>query len=158
MKRRIKPVATPEFVILALDQATHCGWALNIGISGVWDLTVKKDESDGMRLIRFRSKVKEIIQNENVQLVVWERPAGRHARSIIVSAELQGQIKTICKDAGIEHRAYSATEVKKFATGKGNAGKPAMVAAAQVKLGYTGDNDDEADALWILELAKHDYL
>jgi hypothetical protein len=32
-----------------------------------------------------------------------------------------------------------------------------MIAAAQEKLGYPGTNDNEADALWLLELAKHDY-
>lgn len=159
MKRKVKRIKkTPDFVILALDQATHTGWALNTGMSGVWDLSVKKDESDGMRLIRFRAKVTEIIETMKVKMIVFERPAGQNARSIITSAELQGQIKTICKDYGIDHRAYSASEIKKFATGKGNAGKPMMIAAAQEKLGYKGEDDNEADALWILELAKNDYL
>jgi Holliday junction resolvasome RuvABC endonuclease subunit len=160
MKKRNKKKIhkTPDFVICALDQATHCGFALNTGISGVWDLSVKKDESDGMRLIRFRAKLREVIINENVKLVAFERPAGRNARGIITSAELQGQIKTICKDLSVEYRAYSATEIKQFATGKGNCGKPAMIAAAREKLGYKGDDDNEADALWILELAKNDYL
>ena len=159
MKRKKKKIkGTPDFVILALDQATNTGFALNTGISGVWDLSVKKDESDGMRLIRFRSKIKEIIEEENPKLIVFERPAGRNTRGIVTSAELQGQIKTLCKDFDIDYRAYSATEIKKFATGKGNAGKPLMIAAAKEKLGYQGEDDNEADALWILELAKNDYL
>ena len=48
--------------------------------------------------------------------------------------------------------AFSATEIKKHATGKGNASKPMMIEAARNKLGYTGADDNEADALWILDL------
>jgi len=32
-----------------------------------------------------------------------------------------------------------------------------MIKAAKDKLGYTGSDDNEADALWILELAKSEY-
>ncbi len=156
-KEAPKRTVNSKLKILALDQATHCGWAISHELYGVWDLHVKKDESDGMRLIRFRAKLKEVIQAESIELVVWERPAGRYARGIITSAELQGQIKTICTDMHVNFRVYSAKEIKTFATGKGNAGKPAMIKAAQEKLGYKGSNDNEADALWILELAKSEY-
>jgi Holliday junction resolvasome RuvABC endonuclease subunit len=143
--------------ILALDPATHCGYAISRELYGVWDLTPKRDESAGMRLIRFRSKLTEIIQSEKINLVAFERPGGRHVGAVIVQSELQGQIKIICEDAHIEYRGYSSQEIKKFATGKGNCGKPAMIEAAQKKLSYAGENDDEADALWLLELAKKDY-
>lgn len=39
--------------------------------------------------------------------------------------------------------------LKKYATGKGNADKTAMVVAARERLGYEGMNDNEADALWL---------
>jgi Holliday junction resolvasome RuvABC endonuclease subunit len=110
-----------------------------------------------MRLIRLRSKLNEIIQSEHINLVVFERPGGRHVAAVIVQSEIQGQIKVICEDHKIEYRAYSSQEIKKFATGKGNCGKPAMIAAAKEKLGYPGKNDNEADALWLLEMAKNDY-
>ena len=41
---------------------------------------------------------------------------------------------------------YSASEIKKFATGKGNANKQAMVDAA-IALGYDPEDDNEADAI-----------
>jgi len=143
--------------ILALDPATHCGWAISRDVYGVWDLTPKRDESIGMRLIRLRSKLNEVIASENINLVVFERPGGRHVAAVIVQSELQGQIKVVCEDLKIPYRAYSSQEIKKFATGKGNAGKPAVIKAAQNKLGYQGINDNEADALWALELAKSEY-
>jgi len=143
--------------ILALDPATHCGWAISRDVFGVWNLTPKRDESIGMRLIRLRSKLNEVLTSENINLVVFERPGGQHKNAIIVQSEIQGQIKVVCEDFKIEYRAYSSQEIKKYATGKGNSGKPAMIKAAQDKLGYQGENDNEADALWILELAKSEY-
>lgn len=145
--------------ILALDPATHCGWAINNSIYGVWDLRIKKDESDGMRLIRFRSKLLEIFNLEKIELVVFERPAGRNVRGIITQSEIQGLIKTICNDHHIAYRAYSATEIKRFATGKGNCGKSAMIQAAKIRLNYPEDknDDNEVDALWLLALAKSHY-
>ncbi len=146
-----------KYKILALDPATHCGYAIERHLYGVWDLTPKRDESIGMRLIRFRSKMNDILASEHINLVVFERPGGMHKAPIIVQSEIQGQIKVICEDHKIEYRAYSSQEIKKFATGKGNCGKPAMIDAAQKKLGYTGNNDNESDALWLLELAKSEY-
>jgi Holliday junction resolvasome RuvABC endonuclease subunit len=151
MKRR------KTYKILALDIATYCGYAISHSLFGVWDLTPKRDESAGMRLIRFRAKLREVIDLESIDLVVFERPGGRHVGAVIVQSELQGQVKVVCEDLHIEYRGYSSQEIKKFATGKGNSGKPAMIAAAQAKLGYTGSNDNEADALWLLELAKSEY-
>lgn len=148
---------TPSYRILALDPATHCGYAISRELYGVWDLTPKRDESISMRLIRLRSKLKEMITNEGINLVVFERPGGHNRGALIVHSELQGQIKVVCDDHSVPYRAYSSQEIKKYATGKGNSGKPAMIAAAKKKLGYQGENDNEADALWILELAKSEY-
>lgn len=153
----MKRTRPSQLRILALDPATHCGYAISQDLYGVWDLTPKRDESIGMRLIRFRSKLKEIITLENINLVVFERPGGQHQGAVIVHAEIQGQIKVICEDLEIEYRAYSSQEIKKFATGKGNSGKPAMIEAAKKRLNYSGNNDNEADALWLLELAQNDY-
>ena len=159
MKRtRIHKSISKEFKILALDTATHTGYAISRELYGVWDLSAKRDESAGMRLIRFRSKLNEIIKSENINLVAFERPGGRHVGAVIVHSELQSQIKIVCEDLHIPYRGYSSQEIKKFATGKGNSGKPLMIQTAKDKLGYSGDNDNEADALWLLELAKHDLI
>lgn len=143
--------------ILSIDTATNCGWAISREVYGVWKLTPKRDESAGMRLVRFRSKLIEIIEGEKINLVVFERPGGAHRGALIVHSELQGQIKVVCEERNIPYRGYSSQEVKKFATGKGNAKKPVMIAAAKEKLNYPGKDDNEADALWMLELAKSEY-
>lgn len=142
-----------ENKILALDVATHCGWATKTA-SGVWDLSIKRDESSGMRLLRFKAKLQEIIRIEAINLVVFERTAGFHKNALIVQAELHGVLKLYLEEIKLNYRAYSASEIKKFATGKGNANKEAMIKAAQ-KYGTIID-DNHADALHIYHLAIGD--
>ena len=143
--------------ILAIDQATKTGWATASG-SGVWDFKIKRDESAGMRLIRFKAKLREMIDIAQIDLVVYERVAGRHRGAIIVSAELSSVLKTYCEEKSIEYRAYSAGEIKRHATGKGNSGKPLMLSSAKEKWpDKIIADDNEADALWLHDLAMSDY-
>lgn len=141
--------------ILALDLATHCGFAHSCGLSGVWDLNVKKDESKGMRLIRFRGKLNEVHRAVGIDLVLFETGVSygaKHASGVLVQAELQGVLKLWCEDLSIDYRSYTPSEIKKHATGKGNAKKDIMLAAAQAKWpGITIKDDNHADALWILD-------
>ncbi len=144
--------------ILAIDPATKTGWACNDPRAhGVWDLSVKSDESDGMRLIRFQSKLTNFGLTSKVNLITFERPGGQFKKPIMTQSELIGVIKTFCITHGIEYRAYSSTEIKRHATGKGNCNKQAMIEAAREQLGYTGNDDNEADALWLLHLTEQDY-
>jgi len=150
--------------ILALDPATKCGWAHSCGISGTWDLSVRRDESSGMRLLRLRGKLAAVKESEGVDLVVFE--AARNAApgmqgALVACTEFQATIKLWCHDNGVEYRGYSPAEIKRFATGKGMAGKPAMKEAALARwsLEYRVDNmdDNEIDAGWLLRLAISEY-
>lgn len=145
--------------ILALDPATQCGWAHSSGISGTWDLSIRRDESAGMRLIRLQGKLNEILAGPGIDLVVYE--AARHAApkmqgALVVQAMIQGVLVSWCETNNIEYRGYSPSEIKKHATGKGNANKEQMMTAAKQRFNFTGDNN-EADALWLLDLAKREY-
>lgn len=142
--------------ILALDPATKCGWAYSEGGSGTWDLSVRRDESAGMRLIRLRAKLREFTE---VDLVVYEaarNSAPKMQGALVVQATLQSVLVLWAEDNGFEYKGYSPSEIKKYATGKGNASKDMMVAEARKAFGDIID-DNQADALWLLELAKHDY-
>lgn len=143
--------------ILALDVATHTGWATRTAY-GVWDLTPRRDESQGMRLIRFKSKLSEVIRIEEIEVVVFERAAGFHRGALIVQSELHGVLKLFLEEHRLQYKAFSASEIKKFATGKGNANKQMMIAAAKLKYGYKGEDDNEADALHIYKLATSIFL
>lgn len=146
--------------ILALDIATRTGWAHSLGASGVWDLKVKSDESGGMKLIRFESKLNEIAK-VGINLVAFEavRNVGpRQGRAVVCQAELQGVLKRWCEEMGIDYRGYSPSEIKKHATGKGNANKERMLEAARERWPDVDLIDDNhADAKWLLDLAMKEY-
>jgi len=146
--------------ILALDLATRCGWAHSCGASGVWDLRPKTDESAGMRLIRLRAKLEEVRKSVGVGLVVFEafKFIRNHASGSVVQPEMQGVLKLWCEENEIMYRSYTPGQIKKFATGKGNANKQAMLEAAREKWGDMVVDDNHADALWLLELAKSDLV
>lgn len=162
--------------ILALDLATTTGWALldaGGGVtSGALDLAGSRWESHGMRLLRLRRWLREILLMGADRggpldgwLVAFERPVGRFAgKSLHGSGEVAQQMAAIvmaeCETLGVAFVAPTAAEVKKHAAGKGNADKPKMVAAARrlveewgvARAGELGD--DEADALCVLAWAR----
>jgi len=140
--------------ILALDIATKTGWKTNTS-SGVWNLKPNRGESEGMRVVRFKAKVKELIKLEEIELVSYERPAGMHKSSIMVASEMVGVLKDLCIEFGVNLACYSASEIKKFATGKGNASKDLMVEHA-IKLGFNPIDDNEADAIHLYNLTVKD--
>jgi len=143
--------------ILALDPATSCGWAHSCGLGGTWDCSIRRDESAGMRLIRLRGKLCEIRDSAGVDLCVFE--AARNAApkmqgALVVGAMLQAVIMQWCIDNKVEYQGYSPTEIKKFATGKGNAGKDDMFKAAKTKWPSVEFVDNNhVDAQWILAFA-----
>lgn len=144
--------------ILAIDPATACGWAHSNGASGVWDLSMRRDESSGMRLLRLQGKLAEINELVGVAVVYYE--AARNAApkmqgSLVVGAELQATIKLWCESNHVEFCGVSPSTIKKHATGKGNASKQKMIEAAEQKWPDISIQDDnQADALWILDYAK----
>jgi crossover junction endodeoxyribonuclease RuvC len=148
--------------ILAIDPAKRCGWALldtafpSI-VWGVWNLSTRPDESAGMKLLRLETKIVEVTRL-GVDLVVYETPAlHTYAKALISHAKLAGVIERFCTRHRIEYRGYGPSEVKKFSTGKGNAKKPAMIAAARDRWGYSGDDDNEADAVCLAHMAAAEF-
>lgn len=140
--------------ILALDIATNTGWKTRTA-SGVWNLKPNRGESEGMRVVRFKSKVRELIKLEDINVVSYERVAGFHKSALIVAAEMVGVLKDLCIEMGIELACYSAKEIKSFATGNGNANKQKMIDAA-IKQGYHPQDDNEADAIHLYNLTFKD--
>lgn len=63
--------------------------------------------------------------------------------------ELGGVVRLALHEAGIAYVDVPPSSLKKYATGKGNANKGEMLAAAIRRLDYQGASDNEADALWL---------
>jgi Holliday junction resolvasome RuvABC endonuclease subunit len=150
--------------ILALDPATNMGWALSPMISGVWDLSLRRDESMGMKFMRLRAKLNELTENYQIKLVVYE--AARNAMpkmqgSLVHQAQLQAIIIDWALLNNIESKGYSPKEIKKWATGNGNASKDAMVAFARKRwpeVTILDDNQADALALWQMATLEYKFL
>jgi Holliday junction resolvasome RuvABC endonuclease subunit len=141
--------------LLALDIATLTGFCTHTA-SGVWNLTPKKDESKGMRLIRFRAKLKEVCELEKIKLITFEMPAIQGKFPNFVGMEMVGVMKLFCAELDIDHKGYPPATLQKFATGKGKGNKPLMIQTCKEKYGVDPIDDNEADALHLYHLAIQD--
>lgn len=75
-----------------------------------------------------------------------------HAHSL---GELGGVIRLALTETGVHWVAIPPATLKRYATGRGNADKHEMVAAAIRRLRYDGSSPDEADALWLAHAGHH---
>lgn len=71
--------------------------------------------------------------------------------------ELGGIMRLAWRRSGVPFAEVPPNALKKYATGKGNAAKEAVLAAAIRRLEYEGDDHNEADALWLLAMATDFY-
>lgn len=146
--------------ILSLDLATTSGWAYNQPSinGGVWELKPKKGSSEGMKLIKLRSFLEDFYSQVNgLDLIIYEKPAGRFINGVISVAELVAVVKVFCEDKGINYTSYRPTEVKKEMTGKGNSNKEVMFDEAKKRWPNINIIDHNmADAMLMLQLTIRD--
>lgn len=162
---------TTNMRILGIDPGTHCGWALREPsggmTSGVWELKHGRHDSGGMKMIRLNGYLNEIYNISPFGMIAYEevrRHMGTDAAHIYgaIYHKIQewtlGIRASVTGEVLVNHTGIPVGTIKKFATGKGNANKDAMVLFAHAKWpnvhGYAEDwPHDEADARWIAECA-----
>jgi Holliday junction resolvasome RuvABC endonuclease subunit len=105
-----------------------------------------------MRFLRFRRWLTELKACAgNIDAVYFEE-VRRHA-GVDAAHAYGGFLATItawCEHHRIPYQGVPVGTIKRHATGKGNASKDEMLAAVR-KLGYKPENDNEADALALLQ-------
>lgn len=143
---------------VAFDLGTHTGWATLIDgqiVSGVWDFTPKRYEGGGMRFVRFRKQVAELIESIAGDVCVHYEEVRRHlgTDAAHIYGGFQSHLLAYCDEHAVPCESIPVGTIKKHATGKGNADKPAMLSAAARKWPqYVCADDNEADARWLLDL------
>ena len=102
-----------------------------------------------MRYVRLRRLLVELLDAHPGAIVGYEE-VRRHMG--VDAAHVYGGIVAViaseCEAREVPYQGLPVSTVKRAATGKGNADKPAMRAAAEARFGPV-ESDDEADALWI---------
>ena len=145
----------PRRAVLALDLGTTTGWALRLNtggtVSGVMTFKPSRFEGGGMRYLRFRRWLDEMIDLAGgLERVVFEE-VRRHV-STDSSHAYGGFLATLtarCEQQSIAYQGVPVGTIKRYATGKGNADKAAMIAAMRAR-GFAPADDNEADALALL--------
>lgn len=101
------------------------------------------------RLAWHRDAIAAALAANVVDLAVLEGYAyGRHNGAAALG-ELGGVVRLALADAGVPVVVVPPAALKLYATGKGNASKDEVFAAAIRRLDYEGSSNDECDALWL---------
>jgi crossover junction endodeoxyribonuclease RuvC len=147
--------------ILALDLGTNTGWALfqpnesNDGyqvFSGTINLKNDRFQGGGMRFLRFRNWLDDINYQKDVSSVYFEevrRHIGTDAAHVY--GGFLATLTSWCEDRKLPYQGVPVSHIKLHATGKGNASKQEVIKAMET-IGYQPKDDNEADALALLEL------
>lgn len=140
--------------ILALDVSlTSTGYAVGEGSDyKLGTIVPPKAAKSGMpRLAYIRDCVLDLARGAT--MVVLEGYNFHSKTSAVMLGEIGGIIRLALFEAGIFYVEVPPNTLKKYATGKGKGQKAGILVAAGNRLGYAGDNDDEADALWLYAMA-----
>ena len=143
--------------VLALDLGTRTGFAVGGDgaiICGTQDFTPSRYDSSAMRFVKFTGWLDQIHAARPIRHIVYEevrRHAGVNAAHVYggFMAHLLAWAET---HGPIPAEAYAVGTIKKFWTGKGNAGKGEMIARAEA-MGFEVPDDNAADALAMLHMA-----
>lgn len=132
------------------------GWARWLDgevTSGALNLTKKKGkrfEGPGMKFVRFDRWLRAGDAPDLVSFEEVRRHLGVDAAHAY--GGYLGHLTAFCDVAEIPYEGVAVGTIKKRATGNGAASKEMMIEAACAKLGVIPEDDNEADALWLLVL------
>lgn len=141
--------------ILAFDLSlTRTGWAGPM-LTDFGTLVPPRTHDRGLpRLFWIRERI--VAMSRAADVVVLEGLSfGSRGRAMLDLAGLGTVIRLALYDADKPFIDVSPSTVKKLATGKGNADKAAVLAAAIRRLDYPGSDGNEADALWLITAGLH---
>jgi hypothetical protein len=145
----------PCGAILALDLGTTTGWAIRTAegviLSGTVSFRPSRYDGGGMRYLRFRAWLEELAEDAGGLSAIWFEEVRRHLGTD--AAHVHGGLLAIltawAEQGRIPYAGAPVGTIKRFATGRGNAGKPDVIAAMRSR-GFSPADDNEADALALL--------
>ena len=147
-----------DIKLLCLDLGTTTGWALKDArehiTSGTITFKPQRFEGGGMRYLRFIVWLDEILTITKLDAVYFEE-VRRHSGTAAahVYGGFLGQLSSWCEYYKIPYLGIPVKTIKRFISGNGNASKIEVIKSIKA-LGYNPTDDNEADALALMHLAK----
>lgn len=134
---------TPRVVGLDLSiTATGIAWC-----DGTTYTVTGKTTGD-RRLLTICQEVGIAVDGRSIDLVVIE-DLPTHAKAAGITGMVHGAVRAYLLRLGTPYALITPASLKKYATGRGNAGKPEMAVAAYKRLGREPADDNQVDALWL---------
>jgi hypothetical protein len=147
---------SPPGAILALDLGQKTGWAARNAdgpiASGTVEFKPGRFEGGGMVYLRFRGWLQEVDETAGGIGAVYFEEVAAH-RGVAAAHAYGGFVAHLTAWAEATKTPYRGVPVgtiKRHVTGKGNAGKDAVITAVRA-LGFDPADDNEADALALLD-------
>lgn len=127
---------------VCLDGPTHCIPAANLR---------------GMERIDHIVRQVQALARGADLVVIEGYSFGSKGRSVFDVAELGGCVRFLLHRLGVPYVDVPPATLKKYASGKGNAPKDAMIASAIRRFGFPGSDNNEADSYLLWCMARHAY-
>lgn len=118
--------------------------------------TVKTKQTGDLRLLDIIDEISRAVDGRGLALVVIE-DLPTHAKSAGITGMVQGAARAYLLRRSVPYVTVPPATLKKFATGRGNCGKPEMAVALFKRFDRELPDDNQVDALW-LRAAGHQLL
>lgn len=146
-----------------MDQSVaHSGICLRWGIDDYTVSNFKTKPADWRdnpvgRKLHIERHIKKLIEDNDVSLFLMEDYARqvKNSSSFIPLVELGGTIKRAVFLKKVPMLVIGISQLKKFATGKGNTKKPAIIKEVYKRWKFDTNNDNESDAFVIALIGYH---
>ena len=143
-------------IVLGFDVGVKCGWAVLSGQriveSGVQEFALSRGESPGLRFLRFRHWLVELLEKAFAPgergLVAYERSHHRGGYTTEVHLGMTTRLQELAAERRLEVLPVHTATLKKASTGSGRGSKEAMIRAATRLVGRSVQ-EDEADAILV---------
>lgn len=147
-----------ERKILALDLGTKTGWATNAPSVIMHGTRTFDGEISGWKYLAFKRWLDVEIERLEIQHIVYEETFSMGAYAARVLHGFLAILQYVYAEHYSTEQRFTIQKVhpgtlKKFATGNGHAKKPQMMEACYKKFHYMPADDNECDAIWLLEFS-----